>query len=528
MAKARKPATLPRPTCFGVLGVLFVSACGGRSLPGAPNVAAASAPPPAIPLAPEPTVELPRSPIGGLARALVEAVNVGKFDAHREFVRTHFSAQALEAAPVDEWARFLQSMSAESGGIDVVKISPAPPQNQIFFDVRSRRGRHYANVKIAANAAADRIDDLFAGVIPDAAALRAGALEPRPVAEAEAARAISQRVEQRAAVDLFSGTVLVVKGDRVLVSKAVGQADKAFGVSNRDDTKFNLGSMNKMFTAVAIGQLVERGKMAFTDSLARVLPAYPDRAFAERVTVHQLLTHTSGIGGNIFAPQFQERRQHFRRPGDYLPLLAKEKPKFPPGERFEYANPGFVVLGAVIEHVSGEDYFDYVQKHIFAPAKMRDTASFEIDESVPNCAVGYVAPDDDPFGLKPRRTNTTSLGFKGTPAGGGFSTPPDLRAFAAALRGHALLGAAMTETVTSAKVETPWGDGIRYGYGFMVRSVNGKEVRGHDGAAPGMNSDLRIFWDGSYTVAVLSNYSPPAASDLSREIVDFLAAQRGP
>jgi hypothetical protein len=124
----------------------------------------------------------------------------------------------------------------------------------------------------------------------------------------------------------------------------------------------------------------------------------------------------------------------------------------------------------------------------------------------------------------PRRTNVMSLPFKGTPAGGGYSTASDLQAFAAALRDHKLLGGAMTETVTSAKVDMDR-PGMRYGYGFVTRTVNGREVRGHSGGAPGINAQLSIFWDGSYTVAVMGNYDPPAASALTDEIVDFLAAQ---
>jgi CubicO group peptidase (beta-lactamase class C family) len=414
-------------------------------------------------------------------------------------------------------------MSAESGGIDVVKVFPVPMPDHLVFRVRSRRERHFAVVKVRANATSDRIAAFIALPTPDEGALAVGALEPRPVAEDEVIRSVTRRAQQRADMDLFSGAVLVVKGSRVLVRAAFGQADKAWGAPNRIDTKFNLGSMNKMFTAVAIGQLVERGQLRFADSLARVLPEYPDRAFAERVTVHQLLTHTSGIGGDMFMPETHERREHFRKPTDYLPLFAKQKPKFAAGERFEYANAGFVVLGAVVERLSDESYDDYVRKHIFAPANMRDTASYEIDEAVPNRAAGYVPPDNDPFGLKPRRTNTVSLPYKGTPAGGGYSTVLDLRAFADALRGHKLLGSATTETVTSPKVDAL--PGRRYGYGFWTRVFNGKEVRGHSGEADGINASLAIFWDGSYTVAVAGNYSPPAANQLADEIVEFLAAQ---
>jgi CubicO group peptidase (beta-lactamase class C family) len=472
----------------------------------------------------EAVISLPTSPLGQLARGLVDAVNSGNIDVQREFVRARFSAKAFEEAPADDWQTFLQRMWAQSGGIEVFAATPPRGPNEIRFRVRSKQGHHYARLGIVGSSSTDKIDAFFCTPEAHPATERVDALVRAPVSDEEAVRAITRRVEQRAATDRFSGTVLVIKGRRVLVSLSVGHADKSFAVANRVDTKFNLGSMNKMFTAVAIGQLVQKGKLAFSDTLAKVLPDYPDKDFAGRATVHHLLSHTSGIGGNIFAPEMFEHRSKFKRPNDYLPLFTKEKRAFSPGERFSYANPGFVVLGAMIERLSGEDYYDYMQKHVFAPAGMRDTGSYEIDEAVSNLAVGYQPDDGDPFGLMARRTNVMSLPFKGTPAGGGYSTAPDLQAFAAALRDHKLLDKAMTETVTSPKVDMDR-PGMRYGYGFATRLVNGKEVRGHGGGAPGINSQLGIFWDGSYTVAVMGNYDPPAASALTDEIVEFLAAQ---
>jgi D-alanyl-D-alanine carboxypeptidase len=320
--------------------------------------------------------------------------------------------------------------------------------------------------------------------------------------------------------------VLVLKGDRVIVSIAEGQADKAFAAPNRIDTKFNLGSLNNMFTAMAIGQLVEKGKLSFSDKLIKVFPDYPNRAFAESVTIHQLLTHTSGIGGDMFAPALLEQRDRYKRPNDYVQLLAKEPPEFSPGERFSYANFGFVVLGAIVERLSGEDYFDYVRAHVFEPAKMRDTASFEIDEVIPNLAVGYGLHNLDAFGVLPRRTNVKVLHYKGTPAGGGYSTAPDLAAFSAALRNHTLLGAAMTEMLTGPKIDMPGPRTLmRYGYGFQSHLVRGKEVRGHTGGNGGITTALHMFWDGSYAVAMMANYDSPAVIFMTDEIVELLAAQ---
>jgi CubicO group peptidase (beta-lactamase class C family) len=515
---------------FAITLPALVGACAGRPSNTEATVAKVSPVVESGTIVPlEPIVELPRSPLGQLARSLVDVINGGNTAEQREFVRTRFSEKVLKETSFEDWVTFLGQTWKSSGGIDVVGVPPARRPNAMRFEVRTRRGRHYSTFAILTDASSEssHIDAFLANPKPDPSVIRAGALTPVPMSEVEAARAITRRAEQLAAADIFSGTVLVLKRDRVLVSTAHGHADKSFGVPNRIDTKFNLGSMNKMFTAIAVGQLVEKGKLSFSDKLGKVLPDYPNRAFAESVTIHQLLTHTSGIGGNIFAPEVLEHRDRYKRPSDYLPLFAKDPAEFPPGERFSYANPGFIVLGVILERLSGENYDDYVRAHLFEPAKMHDTGSFGIDEVVPNRAVGYRIDDADAFGVLPRRTNVMSGFTTGTPAGGGYATAPDLGAFASALRGHKLLGAVLTETVTSAKVDNMPGPlaGRRYGYGFMSHVVRGKEVRGHGGGAAGINSSLQIFWDGSYTVAVMGNYDPPVAERLADEIVEFLAVQ---
>ncbi|HMJ51220.1 MAG TPA: serine hydrolase domain-containing protein [Polyangiaceae bacterium] len=509
---------------FVILCISLFAACGGTQSSPASKLAAAT-PPAASTAPPAPAIlDLPRSRGGMLARRLLDAVNSGKDEVLRAFLKEHLGEHALELAPFDDWFSYFHEMAKQSGGVDVVDILPAPRPRGLVFEIRARRLNRYAKVVLDVEEQKDALLDFDARLKPDAAAAKAGALPSVAMSEQEVARVITQRVEKLGAADRFSGAVLVVKGDRVLVRAAQGQADKAFAAPNRIDTKFNLASMNKMFTAVAIAQLVEKGKLSFEDTLAKVLPDYPNKAFAESVTIHQLLSHTSGIGGNIFASPVFEHRERFKRPADYLPLFTKEPAEFPPGARYGYANAGFVVLGVVVERLSGEDYYDYVQNHLFAPAGMRDTASFAWHEATPNRAIGYAPNENDTFGVLPRQTNLMTLPFRGSPAGGGYSTVADLRAFAAALRGHKLLGKAMTETVTSPKVEMPYGQ-RKYGYGFESRLVHGKEIHGHSGAAPGINGDLEIFSDGSYIVAVLANYEPPAAQDVAGEIVEFLALQ---
>jgi CubicO group peptidase (beta-lactamase class C family) len=307
-------------------------------------------------------------------------------------------------------------------------------------------------------------------------------------------------------------------------------AEKSFSVANRVDTKFNLGSMNKMFTAIAVAQLVEAGKLSFADTLAKVLPGYPNRQVAEKVTVHQLLTHTAGLGDFFDNPEFRPYRERYVKPADYFPLFAARPLRFEPGARFGYSNAGFVVLGAIVERVSGQSYFDYVREHIYKRAGMHESDSYELTEVVPNLAVGYARFQDDPLGIDPRRSNIAFLPWRGSPAGGGYASAPDLLKFARALNTHKLLSPRMTELVLGAKVAMTGSPRAneKYGYGFVSEVLaGGREIRGHSGGGEnsGVNSSLVMFGDGSYTVVVMGNYDAPAAQDLAHKICDFLARQ---
>lgn len=184
-------------------------------------------------------------------------------------------------------------------------------------------------------------------------------------------------------------------------------------------TRFRIGSMNMMFTAVAVLQLRERGKLSLHDTLAQWLPDYPNAELAKSVTLHHLLTHTGGTG-DIFGPLFGQHRQELTSHQAYIDLYGKRALEFTPGERFAYSNYGFVLLGCVIEKASGQSYYDYVRQHVYGPAKMTATGSEPESERPAELSVGYRRGPD---GLKP---NVDTLPPRGTAAGGGYSTAEDL------------------------------------------------------------------------------------------------------
>jgi CubicO group peptidase (beta-lactamase class C family) len=260
--------------------------------------------------------------------------------------------------------------------------------------------------------------------------------------------------------------------------------------------------MNKMFTAVATLQLVEAGKLALDDPIGKHLPDYPNKEVASKVTVRHLLSHTGGTG-DIFGPEFERNRLKLRTHRDYVKLYGSRGLTHEPGARFEYSNFGFILLGALIERVSGLSYYDYVRNQVFRPAGMSSTDSLPESEHVPKRAVGYMRPypgaDWEP--------NTDTLPWRGTAAGGGYSTVGDLMRFAQALSSGRLISKATLADATRPHRQ-------QYGYGFGVEGNGRLRSYGHGGGAPGQNGELRVFPRLGYVVVSLSNLDPPAASQL--------------
>ncbi|MBS4016200.1 MAG: beta-lactamase family protein [Candidatus Latescibacteria bacterium] len=234
----------------------------------------------------------------------------------------------------------------------------------------------------------------------------------------------------------FTGAMLIAKDGVPIFTKAYGLANRSFNVPNQIDTKFNLASINKMFTSVAILQLVEAGKISLNDKIIKYIPDYTNQKAANEVTIHQLLTHTSGLG----EPRMEEfnriSKDLLRKVEDYLPLFSNESLSFKPGSKYSYSTSGYMVLGLIIEKVSGQSYFDYVKEHIYQPAGMVNTDAYENDYVVPNLAIGYTALSARPGEVK---NNLFMHLVKGGPAGGAYSTVEDLLRFSNALLSNKLL-----------------------------------------------------------------------------------------
>lgn len=319
---------------------------------------------------------------------------------------------------------------------------------------------------------------------------------PAPATPAEVAQGVRKLVEKGCAAEVFSGAVLVAAGEKVLMQSACGEASRRYHVPNRLHTRFNLGSMDKMFTAVAVMQLAEAGRLSLDATLDAYLDAsWLDPEAARKVTVWQLMTHTGGLSPDIVDLVEEQPRVRFRDLRDYQPLARKVRTSFEPGSQFEYSNTGMLLLGAVIERASGEDYYDYVRKHVLTPAGMVSTGSISADDPVEDVAMGYIRSPDTSYGW---RENTVRNFVRGIPAGGGYSTVGDLHRFAVALESGKL--------VSPRGLEQLWTDGgHNYGAGFEIGGgAIGRNV-GHSGFYGGVSTRLRIYRDRGYLVVVLAN-----------------------
>lgn len=466
----------------------------------------------------QPSSVLPGTSAGRQAAALIQTFNEGNGRTMLAFIQERFAKAFLAQHPAERHLGVFGELWDNTQGLTLQKVESSSERTLVLVLQDKLAGdRVRLSIEVEPKAPHGILGLRVEPVVPPTS-------DNHVLTDEELAKAIQAYVEKLVAADAFSGTVLLARGDKLLYRGAFGLASRAFQVPNRLDTKFNLGSMNKMFTAVAVAQLVEAGKLSFEDKVGKILPDYPNKAVAEKVTVHQLLTHTSGLG-NFFNDTYRKAdKSRLREIKDFLPLFVDEPLAFEPGTRWRYSNSGFVLLGAIIEKASGQNYFDYAREHIYKPAGMTSSDAYEADRDTPNLAVGYTAQGPGGKESPTREWNNLFLHVvKGGPAGGGFSTVEDLWRFALALQTHKLLGAASTQLVTTGKAQPdPERGSWKYAYGFSDEQDQGTRIFGHNGGFPGINSQLDIYPDKGYTVVVMSNYDPPAAGRVAQRIRTLL------
>lgn len=400
----------------------------------------------------------PATPVESLFQQWLDAFNSGDAAAIKAFHAKHLD----DPNPV-----FILESAQDTCGLTTVRVEAGSPTAMTIL-LRERCLPSLQRVKLE--------------VTPDGSKLKALDLTPLALpgnGPIDAAVDIATRLAAR---DEFAGSLIVVRGDKTLLAQNWGLADLTTRAAMTFDTPMFLASAGKMFTAVAVLQLLEAGKIDLDAPLGRYLTDYPNKEMA-RVTIRQLLTHRGGTGDiGILGREEGANRARVRTIADMVRLNGGRAPDFAPGTKEEYSNYGFILLGAVIEKVTGGSYQDYVGKHIFEPAGMTNSG-FPDRDHLQGVAVGYTSF----FGAEPKLvTNLSVLPWQGASAGGGVASPNDIRRFVDALTAGKLLSPAML-TLATTPGATPW-----YGMGFVVQADENPHW-GHGGMSYGMDVALHYY-----------------------------------
>ncbi|MEM7711984.1 MAG: serine hydrolase [Cyanobacteria bacterium P01_A01_bin.68] len=260
----------------------------------------------------------------------------------------------------------------------------------------------------------------------------------------------------------YHGTILIAEGENVLFQNASGENPS--NEPNTVNTRYDLASMGKMFAATAIMQLEGQGKLSLEQTIGEILPDYPNEE-ARSIKVKHLLSHTSGMG-DYFSPAFFENQEHIKSLEDFLPYFVNDPINFTPGETMRYSNAGYIVLGLIIQKISGSIYTAYLEENIFKPAGMKNTGPL----------IGS--------------------------AGGGLSTVHDLYKFGLALQQGRLISAHALKTMTTDHL------GHGYGYGLTLKQFNGHHIYGHNGGAPGIAGELDMVKGTPLIIVTMTNRHP--------------------
>jgi CubicO group peptidase (beta-lactamase class C family) len=460
-------------------------------------------------------VAIPDSPAGQRLRAWLTAFNTGSRDTLRVFVKQHQAPPPTDTLPADAIVNRQQGLFRQTQGLTLRRIDASSPERITATAQAKLTGAWMAvGMSVSADSAHRVIGMGFRNTLAPPELL-----PTRPFTERAIRDSVDHAIDRLVRADAFSGVVVVAKEGKPIYQRAVGLADRRWKVPNRIDTRFNIASIGKMFTAVAIAQLVQRHTLSYDDTLANLLPDYPNREIARRITVRQLLAHTSGI-----APAFdmdRAFRRGLRTVKAYLPTTEMDSLHFEPGTRLEYSSYGYLLLGAIVERASGRDYYDYIREHIYRPAGMTESDSYELDTDPPNLATGYM---DAPTGE--RRSNIFMLPVKGLPFGMGYATALDLVRFQQALTRNVLLDSAALARVWTG-VQRYTEPNSEYGFGFIVSPYNGTRIVGHGGGWVGITNKFDMYPDLGYTVVILSNIdSDPNV--LAFRLREWLTAGRAP
>ena len=455
------------------------------------------------------------------ARAFFDAIGANSAARIDAFLETGISPRAAEFEPPEQLARRVRALAEQSGGIDISEWTEAG--DQIRFTGTSRPGA--VPVRGIVGVAEGKL--LGFQILPDRRNRGANAPEwpLSPTSPEAALAAIDRELQWRAATDRFSGTVLVTRSGRPVLERAFGLARRSPDVPNRPETIFHTASTTKMFTAAAIGQLVDSGRLSLDTPVAQAVPLLAAAPGASEVTIRDLLGHRVSYGDYIGSEDYRAIERSDSTATQLLGLLGDRRPQPAREGRISYSNANYLVLAAAIEAASGLSYYDYVERNVLRPLGMTNTVFGSPERRPAGAAIGWIKDDmTDPLGIGEWLPNDGVVPFRGGPPGGTWSSARDLGRFIDALAAGRIVTPQTLAAMTGDRRNM--GRTFAYGLGLMLNESNGRRYFGHDGGGGNAGVSTSVFTseDGEWSVVVLSNLSSPAGDDLGKSLIDLLLA----
>ena len=449
---------------------------------------------------------LPKTPSGNRINEVVELLNGTSSYELVDYISNQYAPVFRDAFPAEAHKGMIERTQMMFGKVKVVAISKST-QNEISILLKSELKDDWLNLMLQVE------PDVPHRIIT--MGFRPGSSPADSEKDIDGMFSnldeLHQYLLEKTKENEFSGAVLIAKDGDPIFHKAYGYASKVLNIDNKFDTKFNLGSINKIFTSVAIAQLMEKGQLSIDDPLGKYLNIFP-QDIANEVTIRQLLNMTSGWGDYWTNEYYLANKDQLQTVSDYMKFIKDIPLDFEPGTNFQHCNIGYEVAGAIIEHISGMDYYDYIKKNIYDASGMTHSDSYYRDDPVENRAVGYTNMNHNyQKGEAFQSDNINMLPTRGTPAGGGYSTVSDILKFDKALRSNKLLNSDYTKYLIGRFKNSP-GDLLTFP-DKVFRIVGG---------APGVFAFLGLDFQSSYSIIVLSNYDHPMAMEMAREIIKML------
>ena len=444
---------------------------------------------------------IPDTPAGNRLAELISVINSGNYTSIKSYIMENCT-DGFIGESVNNRTNSLMNIHFTSNNLEFIKYTSSSSY-RIMGIFRNLLMDDY--IKFGLNVETQppyRIDATFRGP----SEYQNQDSNVQEMSEAEVVATLESLLDKLTDANVFSGTVVIAKNDKIIFQKAYGYANKDTLILNENDTRFNIGSVGKMFTAVSIAQLAEKGNLSYEDNIGMYLGSdWINDEIGEKVKIKHLLTHTSGLGDYMENQQFMALNESPASLESYKPFLIDEYLQFEPGTEWSYSNTGFLLLGAIIENVTGLSYYQYMDLNIFKPSNMTGVLDVETlgqDFPAPDFAIGYSREFSINGTIWNDNLDLISITSK-SPAGGGFLNAEDLFNFSVALNQNKLINEENKNIIMS---EKPMLNSPFYGYGFEVTEKNNEIIVGHGGSFTGIGAIMEMSLDKGYTLIMLSNY----------------------